>query len=290
MNKNGTVRTKNISYYSHPHFIRGERHLVRYMVRCKVKGTGRKRHDSGDDDHMDTEQNHFDGNKISSEDDDDDYFDDDDDDDEGAKHDTRDLRQHIDDHDDEELQFYDGSNDRHRKVLNSVIPDTEPNKDMMVLNDGDVAFFEGSPFRFLNSHHIEFDSSLPTSDIADVPLMMLPTTQTQLESGDIRENSDFMSISSNPMTRKVYPQTYQKTILLDNEYNQYRLVPDTASISKDPNIIGVFDQHFYDIDQPEPTVISSSSASKLKNSTNVVKPLSIFSWNDVPCDMNIASI
>jgi HSF-type DNA-binding len=34
---------KSYSFYTHPHFVRGQRDRVRCMIRCKIKGTGKKR-------------------------------------------------------------------------------------------------------------------------------------------------------------------------------------------------------------------------------------------------------
>ena len=225
-------KTKNISYYSHPYFIRGDHSRVQYMVRCKVKGTGRKRwreHDEDDTyhDNEDCHQNLIGGPHPL----------------EGYHH--HQARESV-------------STTTHRTFMSDAWvddPDDSPSLDSSSvapceLRDGDLLYFDGIPFHFLNPsldvatlNDSSSSSSVPppppdtttsTNDLEPLPLLSLPPTFPALESElDLLSPPPYHAMedtfsmtnhyhNNNVPSYRVVPRRYSRSVILDETYDRYR--------------------------------------------------------------------
>lgn len=130
------------------------------------------------------------------------------------------------------------------------------------LRDGDLLFFDGIPFHFLNTKlddAIQNDLSVQDSDV-DSLSFMLPLTFPVLQSDvDLVQVEDELK-RNHAISYGVVPQD-SRSIILDEKFSSYRNVSVSRenSISaveivcpqqSDATILGVFDHHFYDIHSP----------------------------------------
>jgi hypothetical protein len=234
-------KTKNHSYYSHPYFIRGDHSRLHQMVRCKIKGTGKKRshYDDDDDDH---DSNHGSGN--------------------GAQN-SRDIQ-------------YEEIHPKCRKQAKNPITTSSDEFDCPALDsddavsdheDGDLLFFDGIPFHFLSpqldvASLKDTSGPVPDIDIDPLPLMLLPPPVFPTLGSDVEmlpsEDVFETGISSHHMSA---PQQYPRSVILEENHESYcssselgqsmsTNVGNDRPKSSDAAILGVFDHHFYDIHPP----------------------------------------
>lgn len=194
-----SMNMKNYSYYSHPYFIRGQRDSVRFMVRCKIKGTGKKR--TNDEDHFNPTHHEFgivpttsgsdDEEDGGREIDDDNTFDD---------TETYDTKQDVD---------CAGAGDDLlvKKTKNSMEPTT-------FIQDGELLYFEGSPFHFLNPRQATVDDMTLSREATVSPMLMLPPPfKVDLDDDSTDNPTQSYGWKISPMQ--------QRTALLDCEYVDY---------------------------------------------------------------------
>jgi hypothetical protein len=269
---------KHYSYYSHPSFIRGQRDLVRFMIRCKVKGTGKKRAD----DHLEDLHHGYDYPSIFYENDDDDVTygepqeaDDDD-------HSVQDKKKGVSSTEGwncdsnvslpfpEEVAIGNGGNGDGIFLESQDECTLVDTKDESSVGDGDVLYFEGSPFHFLDP--MKGSSSVPASVI---PFMLPISThqQNEINSRDVATRVKEEEMESNNCGSNLQ-QYCDSSVMVDPSYNCYqptqpRMSPDpdtsmaslyrTSNIERrmilDPNPSSILERDYY----YEPMLSTSSS-------------------------------
>jgi hypothetical protein len=230
-------KTKSYSYYSHPYFIRGDLSRLHHMVRCKIKGTGKKR-GLDDDDDQDYNGNIIRGDHYKNA--------------SGIKNEECNIKSQV--------PMPAGKIDRPAMDSKDTLSDLE---------DGDLLFFDGIPFHFL-SPQLDVASlkdttgQVPDSDIDPLPLMLPPPMFPPLESDlDLLQVEDVLE-SNSSSSYCADPRRHPRSIILDDNYDRYcnsseLLQNSSLNIANDrpqPNdstVLGVFDHHFYDIHSPGTT-------------------------------------
>ena len=210
--------------------------MVHHMVRCKIKGTGKKRCLEDDDD-QDFNFDHGSGtrNKNSS---------------------------------GEEFNRKTGGRTKKRVSLPVGAfesPSADSKDTLSDLEDGDLLFFDGIPFHFLSpkldvASLNDTSGPAPDTDIEALPLLLPPTFPLLESDVDLQPIGDMSEpdISSYGIA---IPRRYPRSIILDETYNSFRNSSESIQNSysnvgidrpqpNDSTILGVFDHHFYDIHAP----------------------------------------
>ena len=265
-------KTKNVSYYSHPYFVRGDISRLHHMIRCKIKGTGKKRCHDDNDDH---EYNH-DSSSVAQ-----------------KKNST--PAAYEDTTDNVERGVY----PRHKDAKSGAEIDsaTLGSKDALSdLEDGDLLFFDGIPFHFLS--HLDVASLKDTSgqapnlDIDSLPLTSLHPTFPPLESNvNSQQTEDVLEtcLSASQLHPTAVPRRFPRSIILDDKFESYRNalelqqnlsfnVGTDLPKPNDSEILGVFDHHFYDIHASGTTSRKRKKSTLTASNTNV-KLMNLWSYS-----------
>ena len=230
--------------------MRDDRSNIQNMVRCKIKGTGKKRWRADDDDQNCSYDfgcgHHCDNGEVTAK--------------------GKAPQVWVDDSESPELHGKETPSD---------------------LQDGDLLFFDGIPFHFLNTKldvAVLNDSSVPDSDIDPLPFM-LPPTFPALGSGrdlfHMEEVDEIYRTSSDHAA----PRQCSRSIILDDRYNSYLNISESPDIpisdvgiersqQSELSILGVFDHHFYDIHSPGTPAIHRYKDHKSTKNFSVALPYS----------------
>lgn len=262
-------KTRNYSYYSHPYFIRGDLSRLHQMVRCKIKGNGKKRCPDDNDDHPYNSDYVGCGSTFHKN--------------SGASYNEEfNVKQPVPKKNQIPMSF---------SEFNS--PSMESKDALSDLEDGDLLFFDGIPFHFLSPEldvtSLRDTTSAPfsDSDIDLLPLMLLPPSVSSLDSGvDLLKTGDDVEANVKSTSHHAVSRHYPRSIVLDEKYETYRnsleALHNSSSKaeldrpqSNDSTILGVFDHHFYDIHSP-----GTMSMSRYNDFT--IKPIVATSAPNVP--------
>jgi hypothetical protein len=204
----GNHSNKSYSFYTHPHFIRGQRDRVRCMIRCKIKGTGKKRHDDDDDEDEECEEVHREKKRLCRRD----Y----------AHQDPTIEPLNLftllpEDEKDDECEW------KTESYATALLSPTDEAEEWVPLpltldvnpegaiEDGELAFFEGNPFHFLE----------PPTSLNPVPLPKpLPLEVQPIDGGEfasavwpMRNESWFWGDRSRHSLPKILNREQQRMIL-----------------------------------------------------------------------------
>lgn len=235
------------------------------MVRCKIKGTGNKRWCTSDDDDKNDDYASGSGDYCN-------------------KNSMESLCKDI--------QANRGDKARNCVIMPEVwvddldSPGVDSKDAPSELRDGDLLFFDGIPFHFLNVKQddaTQNDLSVPDSaDVDPLPFMLPPTYPALKSDVDLIQMEDAVKLNHTTCYGVAAPQ-YSTSIILDKKYDSYRNVSVSQENSMsnvevvrpqlcNSTILGVFDHHFYDIHSPgTPAVPRYKDCQPSKNPT-VVSP------------------